>query len=118
MSTNDGPYIERQLQGKLPPLPEEVELVLYRIAQESITNALRHAGARSIVLSLTVGTDSVALRVRDDGVGMPRPLPRGRSGIGGMRERALLVGGRFRIEALPTCGTEVSVTIPLDAEPS
>ena len=118
MSTRDGPLIKRELQGKLPPLPEEVELVLYRIAQESLTNALRHSGAQTIALSIADNTESVVLCVRDDGAGMPRPLPTGTSGISGMRERALLVGGRFQIESVPRRGTEVRVTIPLGDEES
>jgi two-component system, NarL family, sensor histidine kinase UhpB len=110
----DGPRIERELQGTLPALPSEVELVLYRIAQESLTNAVRHAKARSISLWLQGDAESVALRVRDDGVGMPRAAPAGTSGVAGMRERALLVGGRFAIESVPRRGTEVRLRIPLD----
>ena len=118
MGTGRGPVIKRELQGKLPPLPDEVELVLYRIAQESLTNALRHANARSITVWLEGDRESVALRVRDDGDGMPRRLPSGRSGITGMRERALLVDGRFAIESVPTRGTEVRLRVPLDSEPA
>jgi two-component system sensor histidine kinase UhpB len=114
MSTADGPLIRRELQGKLPPLPDEVELVLYRIAQESLTNALRHANARSVTVWLEGDAESVALRVRDDGDGMPRRLPDGTAGLAGMRERALLVGGRFAIDSVPTRGTEVRLRIPLD----
>jgi two-component system, NarL family, sensor histidine kinase UhpB len=114
MSTADGPLIKRELHGKLPPLPEEVELVLYRIAQESLTNALRHANARSVTVWLEGDAESVALRVRDDGEGMPRRLTAGTAGIAGMRERALLVGGRFAIDSVPRRGTEVRLTIPLD----
>jgi two-component system, NarL family, sensor histidine kinase UhpB len=109
----DGPRIDRDLQGTLPPLPPEVELVVYRVAQESLTNALRHAGARSIRVWLEADRRSVALRVRDDGAGMPRELPEGASGIAGMRERALLVGGRFAVESVPRRGTEVRLRIPL-----
>lgn len=114
MSTADGPVIRRELQGTLPPLPEEIELVLYRIAQESLTNALRHANARSVTVWLEGDAESVALRVRDDGDGMPRRLPDGTAGLAGMRERALLVGGRFAIDSVPTRGTEVRLRIPLD----
>ena len=110
----DGPRIERDLQGSLPPMPPEVELVLYRIAQEGLTNAVRHAKARNISLWVQGDAESVALRVRDDGVGMPRELPAGTSGIAGMRERAILVGGRFSIESIPRRGTEVRLRIPLD----
>ena len=115
MDGQDGPRIERNLQGELPPLPDEVELVLYRIAQESLTNALRHANARSIRIWLEADAESVALRVSDDGDGMPRRLPEGTSGIAGMRERALLVDGRFSIESVPRRGTEVRLRIPLSA---
>jgi two-component system sensor histidine kinase UhpB len=114
LDRQDGPRIERDLQGTLPPLPPEVELVLYRIAQESLTNAVRHANARSISLWLQGDAESVALRVRDDGQGMPRELPLGTSGIAGMRERAILVDGRFSIESVPRRGTEVRLRIPLD----
>ena len=114
MDGQDGPRIDRDLQGALPPLPPEVELVLYRIAQESLTNAIRHAHARSISLWLQGDAESVALRVRDDGDGMPREVPVGSSGIAGMRERAILVGARFSIAARPRRGTEVRLRIPLD----
>ena len=110
----DGPRIERDLQGNLPPMPPEVELVVYRIAQEGLTNAVRHAKAHTITLWVQGDAESVALRVRDDGVGMPRELPAGTSGIAGMRERAILVGGRFSIESVPRRGTEVRLRIPLD----
>jgi two-component system sensor histidine kinase UhpB len=114
MDGQDGPRIDRDLQGTLPPLPPEVELVLYRIAQESLTNAVRHANARSISLWLQGDAESVALRVRDDGDGMPRDVPARSSGIAGMRERAILVGGRFAIESIPRRGTEVRLRIPLE----
>ena len=114
LDRQDGPRIERELQGTLPPLPPEVELVVYRIAQEGLTNAVRHAEARSISLWLQGDAESVALRVRDDGVGMPRDLPSGTQGIAGMRERAILVGGRFSIESVPRRGTEVRLRIPLE----
>jgi two-component system sensor histidine kinase UhpB len=110
----DGPRIQRDLQGTLPPMPPEVELVVYRIAQEGLTNAVRHAKAHTITLWVQGDAESVALRVRDDGVGMPRELPGGTSGIAGMRERAILVGGRFSIESVPRRGTEVRLRIPLD----
>jgi len=110
----DGPRIERDLQGSLPPMPPEVELVVYRIAQEGLTNAVRHAKAHTITLWVQGDAESVALRVRDDGVGMPRELPEGTAGIAGMRERSILVGGRFSIESIPRRGTEVRLRIPLD----
>jgi two-component system sensor histidine kinase UhpB len=114
MDGQDGPRIDRKLQGTLPPLPPDVELVLYRVAQESLTNAVRHAGARSISVWLQADAESVALRVRDDGQGMPRDLSGDTSGIAGMRERAILVNGRFSIESIPRRGTEVRLRIPLE----
>jgi two-component system sensor histidine kinase UhpB len=111
-----GPRINRELHGKLPPLSAEVELVLYRIAQESLTNALRHSDAQSVTVSLEADADSVTLRVADDGKGMPDHLPAGTAGIAGMRERALLVGGRLTIDSRPGQGTEVRLTIPVEQE--
>jgi two-component system, NarL family, sensor histidine kinase UhpB len=118
IGAQNGPRVKRELQGTLPPLSTEVELVLYRIAQESLTNALRHADARSATVSLEADADAVTLSVADDGKGLPVELPRDTAGIAGMRERALLVGGRLTIDSRPGEGTEVRLTIPLDGENS
>jgi len=116
IDAQNGPRVRRELQGRLPALPVDVELVVYRIAQESLTNALRHAGARSATVSLTADAETLTLRVADDGKGMPDRLPRGTAGIAGMRERALLVGGRLQIQSRPGQGTEVRLTIPVEQQ--
>jgi two-component system, NarL family, sensor histidine kinase UhpB len=116
VGAQDGPHVTRDLQGRLPPLWPDVELVIYRIAQESLTNALRHSEAGSATVSLKADAETVTLSVSDDGKGMPAELPRGTAGIAGMRERALLVGGRLSIQSRPGQGTEVRVTIPVDQE--
>jgi two-component system, NarL family, sensor histidine kinase UhpB len=108
--------VRRELQGKLPPLSPDVELVVYRIAQEGLTNALRHADARSATVSLRADAETLTLSVADDGRGMPTQLPGGTAGVAGMRERALLVGGRLSIKPRPDQGTEVRLTIPVDRE--
>jgi two-component system, NarL family, sensor histidine kinase UhpB len=114
VAAQDGPQVRRELQGNLPALSPDVELVVYRIAQEGLTNALRHSHARSVTLSLTADAETMVLRVFDDGMGMPADLPGGTAGIAGMRERALLVGGRLSIESRPQRGTEVRLVIPVD----
>jgi two-component system sensor histidine kinase UhpB len=116
VDAQDGPRVRRELQGQLPPLAPHVELVVYRIAQEGLTNAMRHSEARSATVSLRADAERVTLCVADDGKGMPEQLPRDTSGIAGMRERALLVGGRLSIESRPEQGTEVRLTIPVDEE--
>jgi len=108
-----GPRIERDFQAKLPPLSPDVELVIYRVAQESLTNALRHSGARNAKVSLTADAEFVALTVTDDGKGLPTPLPPGTAGMTGMRERALLVGGMLSVASSPEDGTEVRLMIPI-----
>ena len=111
-----GPRVRRELQAKLPPLSPDVELVIYRVAQESLTNALRHSRAREVTVSLTADAENVTLTVTDDGNGLPTELPRESSGIAGMRERALLVGGMLSLASVPGQGTEVRLTIPIDEE--
>ena len=118
IGAQDGPVVRRELQGRLPTLSPGVELVIYRIAQEGLTNALRHSGAGSVTVSLTADAEAVTLRVVDDGKGMPARLPAGTAGISGMRERALLVGGRLSIESRPGHGTELRLSIPVDQERS
>jgi two-component system, NarL family, sensor histidine kinase UhpB len=107
-----GPRVERQLQAGLPALSPDVELVVYRVAQESLTNVVRHARAKRATVSLNAEDGAVVLRVRDDGRGLPPELPKGTSGVGGMRERALLVGGKLTISSEPDRGTEVTLEVP------
>lgn len=103
--------VKRQLAGDLPPLSPEAELVLYRVAQEALTNVLRHAaGATSIELELRGPGEVVSLRVRDDGSGLNGA--RSGAGIEGMRERALLVSGSLRVGPGPRGGTEVALDLP------
>ena len=97
-----------------PPLPAAVEVAVYRIAQEALTNVVRHARAKCCVVRLAVDED-VTLDIFDDGVG----IPAGRSagvGLSSMRERARELGGTCVIEPAPEGGTRVSVCLPLPKE--
>ena len=112
LTTSTGAVVDRRFDARLPPLGEEQELVLYRVAQEALTNAARHAGARSVRLQLNADEDGVELLVADDGRGLAG-APEG-SGLRGMRERALLVGGRLA-DRYPGArgGTEVRLRVPV-----
>lgn len=111
-----GIEVERRLTGELPPLPEAVELVVYRVAQEALTNVLRHSGARCCLIELSAAGGRLRLRVADDGAGMPAELPGGTLGLDGMRERALLAGGRLELgPGLDGGGASVTLEIPLEA---
>jgi two-component system, NarL family, sensor histidine kinase UhpB len=110
------PSIRRRLQSRVPPLPKDVELVIYRVVQESLTNAIRHAEADRVTVSLETDPEKLTASIVDDGKGMPLPPPQGTAGISGMRERALLVGGDLSIESRPGEGTEVRFTVPIEPE--
>jgi two-component system, NarL family, sensor histidine kinase UhpB len=100
----------------LPRLSEASELAVYRVAQESLTNVARHAGASAVDLSLQPGVGSVVLRVSDDGRGIPENARvNGNGGLRGMRERALLVGGALAVKPAPGGGTEVRLEVPAAA---
>jgi two-component system sensor histidine kinase UhpB len=109
-----GPKVRRELQSGLPPMSRETELVIYRVAQESLTNVLRHAEATTATVSLSADAETVTLVVTDDGKGMPADLPAATAGVAGMRERALLVGGRLSISSRRGLGTEVRLTVPVE----
>jgi two-component system sensor histidine kinase UhpB len=110
-----GLRVTRQLEG-IPALPPDAELVIYRVAQEGLTNVVRHAGAATATVSLVTDAETVVLSVRDDGVGMPAETASGTAGIAGMRERALLMDGRLSIRSEPGNGTEVRLEVPFDGE--
>jgi two-component system, NarL family, sensor histidine kinase UhpB len=105
--------IERRLSSDLPPLSTELELVIYRVAQEALTNVLRHADASRCTISLARTDGEVELSVSDDGVGMPARLDGATIGIEGMRERALLGGGTLVIRSGAGHGTQVTLRLPI-----
>lgn len=108
-----GVSVRTSIDAELPELGSEVELVLYRIAQESLTNTARHAEAGHVELILQrvpSAPGEVLLRVRDDGNGIV--LTEG-AGIRGMRERAMLIGATLVLDARPGIGTEVTLRVPV-----
>ncbi len=114
MREQSGLRIACRIPADLPPQSPERELVVYRIAQEALTNAVRHANAASVSITLALRSDHLALSVRDDGRGMPDRLREG-GGMRGMRERAGLVGASLQITSAPHAGTEVHLDVPLHA---
>ena len=105
--------IERRLSPDLPGLTTDQELVIYRVAQEALTNVLRHAQATRCVVELTAREGWIELSVSDDGVGLPADTGDGTIGIEGMRERALLVGGTLSISSAPGQGARVALQLPI-----
>jgi two-component system, NarL family, sensor histidine kinase UhpB len=107
-----GVVVDRHLDSDLPALDEDVEVVVYRVAQEALTNVARHADARRVTLELSHAGDAVTLIVDDDGRGVPSYVGSDARGITGMRERALLVHGRLWVGSGPAQGTRVRLEIP------
>ena len=99
----------------LPNLPAAVEVAVYRIVQEALTNVARHARARACVVRLALMKEEVALEIVDDGVGIPGERTAG-VGLSSMRERAAELGGRCFVEKVPEGGTRVLVRLPLPKE--
>jgi len=114
-SDRTGISVRRQLPTPLPKLDPKVELVLYRVAQEGLTNAARHSGASEVTLTLEHDADSVVLRVLDNGRGFDGRRAEG-GGLRGIRERALIVGGAVAIKPAPSGGVEIRLQVPVAAE--
>ncbi len=107
-------------QSSSPPgmerLPARIEVILYRVAQEALTNVVRHSQASHASVVLLRRTNSVFLLIEDDGCGFDLPLPQyGHKGLGliGMRERVNLCGGSCLIDSALKAGTTIRVNIPL-----
>jgi signal transduction histidine kinase len=102
-------------EGRLPP---QVEEGLYRIAVEALNNALRHAQAPCISLSLCFEPKATRLEVTDDGIGFDPTAARNASGLGlrGMAERAEQLGGTLTVDSSPGTGTRVAVAVPRQSE--
>jgi two-component system sensor histidine kinase UhpB len=103
---------ELATEGDFSDLDDDVQLVVYRVAQESLTNAARHSEAQQIAVTLRRSGDAVELEVADDGRGFAFEQSERGLGIGGMRERALLIGAELTIESRPDHGTTVRLSVP------
>jgi two-component system sensor histidine kinase UhpB len=101
------------VEGDFSDLGDDAQLVVYRVAQEALNNAARHSGAKRVEVLLRRSEDGgVVLDVVDDGRGFAFDESESGLGIGGMRERALLVGGELTIESRPGAGTTVRLHVP------
>ncbi|MFF9044991.1 HAMP domain-containing sensor histidine kinase [Streptomyces parvulus] len=110
-ATHTGLRVVRRFDAELPALDPETELVLYRVAQESMTNTARHADAERLEVSLSPADGAVTLAIADDGRGMEAACEG--AGIRGMRERALLIGAALDITSAPGAGTRIRLTAPV-----
>jgi signal transduction histidine kinase len=100
--------------GPVPRLPAVREEAAYRIAQEAMHNALRHAEPGRITIDVRSGDGSLVLEVTDDGRGFDPLTPTGRFGLASMRERARAAGGRLEVLSRPGAGTTVRLVVPAD----
>ncbi|KAB1930720.1 sensor histidine kinase [Micromonospora sp. ALFpr18c] len=116
-----GLRIGHTVTGEPPVLPPGLELTVYRVVQEALTNALKHAGVGAHVeLTLTYTTDAVVVRAVDDGRGRPvvGPAPSGGHGLLGMRERATVYDGSLTAGPRPSGGWQLEARLPLPSDPA
>ncbi|HEX6500117.1 MAG TPA: sensor histidine kinase [Micromonosporaceae bacterium] len=116
-----GVAIEYDVSGEVQPLPAGVGLCVYRVVQESLTNAIKHAPGARVVVSLHYAANRITARIANDGRrssppdGRPEHLGGGGKGLIGMYERALLYGGTLTAGGQPDGGFEVVLTLPIRA---
>lgn len=111
-----GVEIERRLATGDDRLDPAIEIAAYRVVQEAVTNAVRHAAAKRIRVEISRCGGQLEISVSDDGIGIRRESAdfsaRRGLGLAGMRERVVLLGGAFRLDSAPSSGTRVHATLP------
>jgi two-component system sensor histidine kinase UhpB len=116
-SQNNAVQIEFKKSGEEQRLSHEVELALYRIAQEALSNVVRHSDAKQASLQIVFKMGEVQLEINDNGIGFVMPksptdfAPSGHFGLLGIRERADLIGARLEVESAPEKGTRLRVVL-------
>jgi signal transduction histidine kinase len=107
--------VKFEFSGIPKDTPEEVNLCLFRIVQEALSNVLKHSGAQEARVTLRGAGDRVDLCIEDSGVGFDTTFPRGAATLGliSMQERVRMVGGQFSIESRPLRGTRILVQVPV-----
>jgi len=120
LNTDESAKVEFQATGERRALPQTVESHVLRIAQEAITNALKHGNAKRIDLALHFGSERITLSIRDDGSGFdadhPPSATSGHFGLFGMKERAIKLNADLRITSKPGAGAAVQLDAPIPAE--
>jgi two-component system sensor histidine kinase UhpB len=117
LSRQTGLLIRRRLIELEAPLSPDEQLVIYRIAQESLTNVVRHSSACEAALDLRRRDHHLELTVSDDGIGARDEDLNSDGGVRGMRERALLIGAEIAWDRPPQGGTTVRLRVPLEERP-
>jgi signal transduction histidine kinase len=113
--------VHLHLTGLHEPRPLLLDLAVYRIVQELLSNVIKHAQAREVHVQVEHDDDQIVLSVQDDGVGLPAssaPATMPGMGLASIRNRADLLGGRFALESRPGQGTVVRVALPINPEVS
>lgn len=110
--TTAGLPVELQIDGEPRELPVGIELSAYRVIQEGLTNALKHAGGAQVRVHIAYGPRSLELRISDDGAGAPANVPSGGHGLVGIRERVTLYGGELEAGERPEGGFVLRVLLP------
>ncbi len=118
MARDTGGNVRLILQGKIVPLPAGIDLAAYRIVQEALTNARRHAPGADVDVEVSYGEETLQLRVRDHGPGPAEGELAAGHGLVGMRDRATIAGGTFSCGAAEGGGFVVDVTLPTVEAPS
>ena len=117
MVAKAGPRITLEMPEELPPVPESLGLTAFRVAQESVTNFLKHAGPTArATATITCELDAIDIRVTDDGVGVQAPTEGRGAGVRGMRERVAAMGGTFKAGPRTGGGYEVRARLPLPSQ--
>jgi glucose-6-phosphate-specific signal transduction histidine kinase len=104
------------VSGDLASLGERINITVYRITQECLTNITKHAQAGKVTIDLSRTTDRLLLEIKDDGQGMDVSVPRSGLGLIGMRERVESLGGEFNLDAREGEGLSITVMVPLTGE--
>jgi two-component system, NarL family, sensor histidine kinase UhpB len=113
-----GPLVTSfESRGDYSDLSKDIQLVIYRVAQEALSNTAQHSNAKRVHVQLLRDSEAIELLVADDGEGFTFDQAANGLGIAGMRERALLVGGDARLESRPGRGTEVRLRVPIESKP-
>lgn len=108
-------HVELHIDADVRALPPGLELVIYRITQEALTNAIRHARAARVLIGIRRAHEEIALEIADDGQGptTSQPSPHAAHGLTGMRERARVVGGTLTAGPDPVAGFRVEARLPV-----